>query len=77
MRQASRITREKEDVQQAQEVQATVQQELADLDKQMQAEADQLSQSFDPQTETLQQVVVRPAKADILIQQIGILWMPT
>ncbi len=75
VRQASRITREKEDLQQAQEVQAAVQQELADLDKQMQAEADQLAQSFDPQTETLQQVVVRPAKADILIQQIGILWM--
>ncbi len=74
-RQASRITREKEDLQQAEEVKATVQQELADLDKQMQAEADQLSQSFDPQTETLQQMVVRPTKADVLVQQIGILWV--
>lgn len=76
-RQASRIGREKEDVQMAQEEMATVQQQLGDLDRQMQQEADRLAQSFDPQSETLQQIVVRPAKSDILIQQVGILWMPS
>ncbi len=76
-RQASRVGREKEDLQMAQEELATVQQQIDDLDKQMQQEADQLAQSYDPLSETLQQIVVRPAKSDILIQQVGILWMPS
>ena len=36
----------------------------------------QLAQSFDPQAEVLQQVIVRPPKSGILLQQMGVLWIP-
>jgi hypothetical protein len=55
----------------------SVQQQLDDLNRALELEADLLAQSLDPQTETFQQVVVRPAKTGILLQQIGILWIPS
>ncbi len=75
-RQASKIGRAKEDIDRAREDQAYAQQQLDELQRQIQEQADQLAQSFDPQTETLQQVVIRPTKADILVQTLGVLWVP-
>ena len=75
-RQASRIARGKDDIDRAREEEALLQGQLDDLNRQVQQEADALAQSFDPQSETLQQVVLRPNKTDILVQQLGILWVP-
>ncbi len=76
-RQASKIGREMADVERAREEMASVQQQLDDLNRALELEADQVAQSFDPQTEVFQQVIVRPLKAGILPQQIGILWIPS
>jgi hypothetical protein len=42
----------------------------------MQQEADELARAFDPQTETLQPVIVRPSKTDILLRAGGVVWIP-
>ncbi len=75
-RQASRMGREKEDVQRASEEKALVEQQIRELEQQLSTEADQLATAFDPQTEVLQQIVVRATKADVLLQDFGILWIP-
>jgi hypothetical protein len=75
-RQASRISREQDDIQRASEEKATVEQQIRELEQQLTVEADQLASAFDPQGEVLQQIVVRATKADILLQDFGILWTP-
>ncbi len=75
-RQASRILQEHGDVERAKEDQQAAQQQLQALEQEMQREADELARAFDPQTETLQPLIVRPTKADILLQAGGILWVP-
>ncbi len=75
-RQASRIVREKQDVQRAQEEQEAVQAQLIELEQRLQQEVDQISQTLDPQMEVLQPIAIRPARQDILLQQFGLLWVP-
>jgi hypothetical protein len=73
---ASRIAREKQDVQRAEEQKAALEAQLKDLEQQLQQEADQLAKTYDPQTEMLQEIPIRPSKSDILVQEFGILWVP-
>jgi hypothetical protein len=68
--------REKQDVARAAEERQLVEQQLQELEQQIQEETDQIARSFDPQTETLQEIVVRPNKADILLQPLSVLWVP-
>jgi len=75
-RQASRILQEQGDVERAKEDRLAAQQQLQALEQEMQREADGLARAFDPQTETLQNVIVRPSKTDILLRAGGILWIP-
>ena len=75
-RQASRILQEQGDVERAKEDRLAAQQQLQALEQEMQREADGLARAFDPQTETLQSVIVRPSKTDILLRAGGILWIP-
>jgi hypothetical protein len=75
-RQASRVSREREDVQRALEEKELVQRQLDELDQQLRLEAEQLTVAHDAQTESLREIVIRPSKADILLQSISILWMP-
>jgi hypothetical protein len=75
-RQASRILQQQGDVERAKEDRLAAQQQLQSLEQEMQREADELARSFDPQTETMQSVIVRPSKSDILLRAWGILWIP-
>jgi hypothetical protein len=75
-RQASRILQEQGDVERAKEDRQAAQQQLQELERQMQQEADELARAFDPQTETLQPVIVRPSKTDILLRAGGVVWIP-
>ena len=45
--------------------------ELSDLDQQLSREADQVAQAYDPLSETLQQIVIRPTKSDICCRSSG------
>ena len=75
-RQASRILQEQGDVERAKEDREAAQQQLQALEQEMQQEADELAKAFDPQTEILQPVIVRPSKTDILLRAGGIVWIP-
>jgi hypothetical protein len=75
-RQASKIFGEQQDVQRAEEEKTVVEQQIAGLEAQLQQEADQVAGKFDPQSEVLQQIAIRPTRQDILLQFFGVLWVP-
>jgi len=45
------------------------------LEDEMQAAVQSVSGGLDPQTEMLQEILVRPKKGDILVRAWGILWV--
>ena len=73
---ASRAYYEKMDIQRAQQQVDQATSRLADLERQLEGEADRIGVAFDPAAETLQAVILRPKKKDIAIQWSGLLWLP-
>jgi hypothetical protein len=73
---ASRTYYEKMDIQRAQQQVDQAKSSLDDMERQLQAEADRIGAAFDPASETLQTVILRPKKKDIAIQWVGLLWLP-
>ena len=65
------------DVDRAQETVATLQQARADLDAAFAADVQALEAKFDPLTEVLEPVVLRPKKADIAVQLVALAWVPS
>jgi len=76
VRGASRIMKESQDVQRAQETVATYQQRMQELEAELKAEADELTAKTDPMIEDLQKVAVRPAKKDIGVRLVTLIWVP-
>jgi hypothetical protein len=76
MKSASRMGKEKEDVARAQERVAAMDQQLADLEAQLQAEIDRLESVFDPADIDLRQTAVQPKSRDITVQFFGLVWLP-
>ena len=74
-RQATRIIREKQDVERAQEEQDSVQAQISELEQQLQQEADRIAAAYDPQKEVLQPLTIRAARQDVLLQRFGLLWL--
>lgn len=75
-RSATRMSKEKQDVERALEKVANLEERLQELQEQFRQDAEQISSSLDPMSETLQQIVLRPKKTDILQRWYGILWVP-
>jgi hypothetical protein len=75
-RSASRTYSEKQDIQRAQEQERLAQERMAELEKQLQQDAEAMSSAFDPDKEKLQELVLRPKKADINVRWSGLLWVP-
>ncbi len=75
-RSATRMSKEKQDVERAQEKAAQLEARLQELQAQLQRDVEKISGQFDPMLETLQQIVLRPKKSDILQRWYGILWVP-
>lgn len=73
---AGRMRKESMDVARAQETAAAVKQEIADLDKSLQAEIDNLEGSFDPAAEQLEEVMLKPKSTDIALEVFGLTWLP-
>jgi len=76
IRGAGRVLKESQDVSMAQENVAAVQQQLADLEAQFNAESEALAAASDPVQEKLQPVSLKPAKADITVKLIALAWTP-
>ena len=68
--------KEGQDVERAQENVEAISQKLADLEADFQAETRALERSFDPQTEQLETVSLKPTKANIAVKVLTLAWAP-
>ena len=71
-----RSMKESQDVGRAEENVAALQQQLAELESQFKSEMDALAARFDPATEQLETIAMRPKKTDIKMQAIALAWVP-
>ena len=76
VRGVSRTRRQADDVERAEDNVAAVTQRLADLEAEFKAEAETIERSFDPQTEQLGTVSLKPTKANINVKLLTLVWMP-
>jgi hypothetical protein len=72
----SRSMKEAEDVDRAEENVAAIAQKLTDLEEEFKAEAASLERSFDPQTEELGKVSLKPKKVNIDVKLVALAWAP-
>ena len=76
VRGVSRSMREVDDVGRAEDNVAAVTQRLVDLEGEFKAETDTLERSFDPQSEQLDKVSLKPTKANINVKLLTLVWAP-
>src|SRR5687767_14051993 len=72
----SRSMKETEDVGRAEENVAAIDQKLADLEAEFKSETADLGRSFDPQTEELGTVSLKPKKVNIEVKLVALVWAP-
>jgi hypothetical protein len=75
-RRAGRVFEESGDVSRANDTVESVQQQLGELQAQFEAESAALADKFDPLTEPLETVSIKPKKTDILVQLVSLAWAP-
>ncbi len=73
----SRSMKESQDVSRAEDNVAAVAQKIADLETEFQAETAALEHTFDPQTEPLEKVSLKPTKANIAVKLVTLAWAPS
>ena len=71
-----RSMKETQDVGRAEENVAALTQRLEDLNAEFQAETAAIERSFDPQTEPLEKVSLKPTKANISVKLLTLAWAP-
>jgi hypothetical protein len=76
MRQAGRIARERQDIADAAEGVEALQQQLADLSAQFEAETTKLQTGLAPDSLALEEVQIKPKKTDISVSQVCLVWQP-
>ncbi len=76
VRGVGRSMKESQDVDRAEENVTVISQKLADLEADFQSETATLERSFDPQTEQLEKVSLKPTKANIAIKLVTLAWAP-
>jgi hypothetical protein len=76
VRGVGRSMKESQDVGRAEDNVAAVTQNLADLEADFQAETTALERTFDPQTEQLGKVSLKPTKANIAVNLLTLAWAP-
>jgi hypothetical protein len=76
VRGAGRTLKESQDIGRAEENVAALNQQLSELNAEFEAESRALESRTDPLTETLEQVVLRPKKADVTVSLVILAWAP-
>lgn len=76
IRGAGRAIKESQDVGQAEDNAAALQQQLVDLEAQFKAETESLAAATDPLTEALDRVSLKPTKANIVVRLVALAWTP-
>jgi hypothetical protein len=71
-----RSMKEAQDVGRAQETVEAVNQQLEELDAQFKSETEALERSFDPQTESLETISLKPTKANVAVKVLSLAWTP-
>jgi hypothetical protein len=76
VRGVGRSMKETQDVGRAEDNVAAVTEKLQQLDQEFKDETAKLEQSFDPQSEELTKVSLKPTKANIAVKFFGLVWAP-
>src|ERR1041384_941792 len=76
VRGVGRSMKESEDVSRAQDNVAAIDQQLVALDQQFKDETAKLEQAYDPQTEELGKVSLKPTKTNIAVKFMSLVWAP-
>lgn len=76
IRGASRIRKESMDVQRAQQTFEATKLELEELDQRLQADIERIEAAFDPDSESIREVLIKPKSSDITLEFFGLVWMP-
>ncbi|MBN1321189.1 MAG: ATP-binding protein [Thermoleophilia bacterium] len=76
MRDVGRSIDQGGDVKRAEESLEAIKQKLADLESEEQEALEALEAKIDPESETLDKVLMRPRKSDITVDSLGLVWMP-
>ena len=72
----SRTMRESQDVARAQESVEVLEQQMADLNAEFEAETQALESKIDPLAEKLETIFIRPKKTDISVSLVTLVWTP-
>jgi hypothetical protein len=75
-RNAGRVGREREDVARAEENLERVRRQISDLETELANEIAALDRTFDPQTVPVERVELRPAKSQIDVTKLALVWRP-
>ncbi len=73
---ASRAIKEEQDVRRAEENLAVARQQLAEVEQELAREIQLLQARTDPMNEQLEQIVLRPRKADVVPSLVALAWVP-
>ena len=76
IRSAGRVLKETQDVGQAEDNVAALQQQLVDLESQFKSESDALAAATDPLTERLESLSIKPGKSNIAVKLVVLAWTP-
>ena len=76
VRGVGRSMKESEDVGRAEENVSAIEQQLVELNDEFKSETQKLESSFDPQTEELGKVSLKPTKANIAVKFLTLAWAP-
>jgi hypothetical protein len=76
VRQAGRIARERQDVNDANEGVEVLQQRLSNLEAQFQAESEKIQADLAPDKLPLEEVTVKPKKSEINVEPVTLVWLP-
>ena len=76
MRSASRIRKESQDVDRAEERMQATRLELEELDERLQEDIERIEATFDPENEDIQEVLIKPKSTDMTQEFFGLVWLP-
>jgi hypothetical protein len=75
-RSVGRSMKESQDITRAQQNVEQLKEQQSDLEAQIKAEADALASSFDPTTENLRTISVKPKTTQVAVQVVALAWTP-
>ncbi|MCG6918760.1 MAG: DUF87 domain-containing protein [Deltaproteobacteria bacterium] len=76
MKSAGRLGKEKMDVARARETAEAIREQLSQLELQLQGDIQNLEGTYDPASEELKEIKVKPKTSDMSLRLFGLAWMP-